>query len=396
MNERDIKIPGGGVNQAGLRDHNERLVLSLIQRHRALPGIELARASRLSAQTVSIILRGLESDGLILRGEVQKGRVGKPSVPMALNANGAFSYGLKIGRRTADLVLTDITGETRGRTSLHYRYPLPEALLTFLKAGMAELSAKLPEGGGERLAGIGIATPFQLWDWHEVLGAPEGEMVAWRGFDFAAEVAGFSGLPVWVENDATAACRAEHVFGRGRERMDYAYFFIGSFIGGGVVLNHSVYRGHQGNAGAFGSLPVPRPDTPGALIDAASIYLLENALTEGGKSTETLWGRGQDWSGYEPELGKWMSKTAKALASAVISVCAVIDFETVVIDGAFPTDVRARLAQMTRESVRALDSRGVILPLIEEGSVGHDARALGAATLPFNAKFFLDANVLRG
>ena len=62
-----------------------------------------------------------------------------------------------------------------------------------------------------------------------------------------------TGLPVSLLNDA-AACQAEHSFGRGKEFRDYAYFFIGAYIGGGIVLDHTVYEGRQGNAGALGSL----------------------------------------------------------------------------------------------------------------------------------------------
>ena len=56
-----------GTNQSGMRLYNERLVLSLIRRHGSLPKAEIARLTGLSAQTVSVIIRQLESDGLLLR-----------------------------------------------------------------------------------------------------------------------------------------------------------------------------------------------------------------------------------------------------------------------------------------------------------------------------------------
>ena len=54
-----------GSNQAGMRAHNERLVLSLVRRHGALAKSDIARITGLSAQTVSVIMRALESDGLL-------------------------------------------------------------------------------------------------------------------------------------------------------------------------------------------------------------------------------------------------------------------------------------------------------------------------------------------
>lgn len=49
--------------------------------------------------------------------EPQRGQVGQPSIPMSLNPNGVFSIGLKIGRRSADLVLVDFLGQQLGSIS---------------------------------------------------------------------------------------------------------------------------------------------------------------------------------------------------------------------------------------------------------------------------------------
>ena len=109
MAEQEIQIPVGGATPNRMRNHNERLLLSIIQRSGALPGSDIARLSGLSPQTVSVILRKLEQDGLVVRNEPQRrGGVGKPSVPMGLAAEGLLSVGLKIGRRTADLLITDL------------------------------------------------------------------------------------------------------------------------------------------------------------------------------------------------------------------------------------------------------------------------------------------------
>ena len=67
---------GGGLNQTSVRTYNERLVMSLLRQRTSLSRMELGQHSGLSAQTVSVIVRALEKDGLVLPGEVQRGRVG--------------------------------------------------------------------------------------------------------------------------------------------------------------------------------------------------------------------------------------------------------------------------------------------------------------------------------
>ena len=49
----------------------------------------------------------LGSCGELSRGEPQRGKIGQPSIPMSLNPDGAYFLGLKIGRRSAELVLID-------------------------------------------------------------------------------------------------------------------------------------------------------------------------------------------------------------------------------------------------------------------------------------------------
>src|SRR5436190_20023722 len=80
--------PMGGANQTRVRAYNERLVLSLVRRHGSLSKAEIARRTGLSAQTVSVIMRSLEHDGLLTRGDPQRGKVGQPSIPMSLNPDG--------------------------------------------------------------------------------------------------------------------------------------------------------------------------------------------------------------------------------------------------------------------------------------------------------------------
>ncbi|TMV63445.1 FCD domain-containing protein [Thioclava sp. BHET1] len=75
-----------GTNQSGIRAYNERLVLSLLRRHEALAKSDLARISGLSAQTVSVIMRGLEAEGLIWRRQGKGTFIGQPPDPTGLLA----------------------------------------------------------------------------------------------------------------------------------------------------------------------------------------------------------------------------------------------------------------------------------------------------------------------
>jgi predicted NBD/HSP70 family sugar kinase len=244
-----------------------------------------------------------------------------------------------------------------------------------------------------RLTGIGIAAPFEIWKWGASDGNTPKAFLSWKDVSFEEQVAVFTDLPVFVVNDATSACWAEHLYGCGRVLQNYAYFFVSTFIGGGVVLNGSVYEGTRGNAGAFGPLRVgDKAGRTRQLLDAASIYLLERKLAQVGQDPRQLWELPQDWDRFGEMVEDWIDDTAHAIAQACASVCAVIDFETVVIDGYFPQDVRVRLAERVAARLLEEDTRGIILPGVVRGQVGLDARAIGAASIPMFSQYFLSAS----
>lgn len=384
-----------GTTQSGVRLYNERLVLSLIRTHGSLPKAEIARLTGLSAQTVSVIVRQLEGDGLLVREKPQRGKVGQPLVPFSLDPDGAFTIGLKVGRRSGDLMLMDLAGTVRATLHQPYTFPTPHKLIAFVKDGLVRLTEPLKPRHRQRIMGLGIAAPFELWNWQEEAGAPQAVMEAWRGVDLAAEISGLCGWPVTFCNDATAACAAELLFGKGRDYRDFAYFYCGYFIGGGVVINGSLHQGRTGNAGALGSFPVPAPGGGGQqLIRTASFYALEQDLKRQGLNPDLLWQNTTDWSGAGEALDRWIAVAAEGLAYASAGIAAVIENGAVVIDGAMPPEVRARLTEAVRGAAARINLQGITPFEIHEGAIGAGARAMGAASLPLFANYIIDREVL--
>ncbi len=382
-----------GSNQSGMRAHNERLVLSLVRQHGALAKSDIARMTGLSAQTVSVIMRALEQDGLLQRGEPVRGRIGQPSVPMSLAADGAFFLGLKIGRRSADLVLVDFLGEIRTTRRRFYRYPTPDTVMDFVTASLPGILAQMPEPLRDRISGMGVAMPFQLWNWVDALGAPQGEMDAWRHRDIQAELAAVSGLAVYIQNDATSACGAELVFGRGERPKDFLYFYFGTFIGGGLVLNGQLYLGRTGNAAGVGPMPVPGPDgRMRRLFDSASLSTLAKAMAAAGEPSDAIWENPVVWQVSPAVLTAWIDEAAEGLAAAILSASTLLELEAVIIDGWVPEKVRAEITRKTAAALMRLDLAGITPPDVREGTVGALARSLGAAAIPLSQRYLLDQN----
>jgi predicted NBD/HSP70 family sugar kinase len=382
-----------GSSQGGLRQYNERVVLQALRLHGALPAAELARLTHLTAQTISMITKRLLDDGLLLKGSPVRGKVGQPSVPLSLNPDGAYAVGIKVGRRSLDLLLLDFAGQVRERWSIAYDFPDPDHLLPEIGARMADVRRLLGAARHERLQGIGIAMPLQLSSWRELLGADAAVAAKWERTDLRADVEGLTGLSVHLLKDTAAACVAELVAGRGRTMKSFLYVFVDTFVGGGLVLDSHLRAGLNGNAGAVGSLPLGPAaghHSPPQLLSVASLVTLERAWADAGLDVDAA----ADTRALRPPWAdathRWLAEAGASIAFAVDTAACLLDLEAVVLDGSFSAELRDAMQAAVKQALDRYDWRGVVRPAVLAGSLGSDARALGGAWLPLVANFAPD------
>lgn len=381
------KAPSRGVSQQVARAQNERLVVNLLRTHNVLSAAEIARHSGLSAQTVSVILRLMEKDEIILRGEPQRGRVGQPSVPISLNPDGAFFLGALTGRRSAELIVVDFVGNIRLRYQTSYLWPDADTVIAWLRDNIADARAELGPLA-DRIEALGLAIPFRIWDWSAEVSAPEGALDAWKHIDLPLALRDVAPV-IHVVNDATAACAGELAFGAHEGYRDVLYFFIGTFIGGGLAKDGSVIEGPTGNAGAMASILVPDGrGRPVQLLDCASLLQIDHAVQQ---ATGKPAARAETgfWSEHSAIVQPWLDRAGRSLAFAIVSASAVTDSRDVVIDGAFPRHVHEMLLSKVERYMAQLDTAGIDLPRLRRGTLGSSARALGAAAQVMTA-FFAD------
>ena len=371
----DLIEPAAGPRTGPSR--NERLILSLVRKRGPMPRARLAQLTGLSAQAVGNLSRKLMRAGFLAEDDVVRGKVGQPSTPLSLESDAAFFMGFKIGRRLAELALVDFAGNVRMHRQMIHDRPDPDRLIVFARQGLETLGASLGPDQRDRIMGVGVATPYRLWDWGE-------EMRDWLQFDLQSALQAGLPYPVLLENDATTACGAELIFGSAPLPRDFLHLYVAHFAGGGLVLDGALRHGPTRNAGAIGSMPMPGG---GQLLDRASVSTLETRLGRPLPPDDSGWD-------VPAEVERaWVAEAGEALAFAAMSAVAVADLRVVVIDGAVPPATRARLACAVRAAVARMPAAGIDRPEVVEGSLGRSARILGAAGLPL-ALHFLPGGLL--
>jgi predicted NBD/HSP70 family sugar kinase len=293
-------------------------------------------------------------------------------------------------------VLVNFAGDVLARSALDAVLPHPAEALEIVRRDIAKMLGLLSAPERERLAGVGIAQPFNLGSWLRELGLPAETFRAWDETDFADELGRALSLPVFSENDGNAAATAELFYGHGRSCDDFVYLFLGSAIGGGIAINGDCLRGASGNAGDIGVIPVPPSRLPSApqpagpwdiLLSRASLNALVRHLHYCGAAADNRIDLQACIEQRLPAVDEWIDDCIEALAPALRATLCVLDVPMVVIDADIDGGLLDRLVKRlsTTLTANAPEARGT--PTLVRGSFGPDAGAIGAATLPMFFNF---------
>lgn len=394
---------GQGSNSVQVRQYNERVILTLLRRLGEASKADLARHARLTNNTAGQIVRDLEEQRLVRVGGKRMGARGQPATILRLDPQGAYSVGFKLGRRSLDALLVDFAGRVIERRRLERAFPMPEEAVAFAAESVAGLRRLIDGAATKRLAGLGVAMPYNLGSWQRELDIPLAAYRRWNEFDLGGALAGATGLEVFCENDGTAAAVAELFQGQDRALDDFLYVFVGAALGGGVVLGGDYRRGVSANAGDIGLMPTgpsrlgtaPRPDDrPEIALTRASVNALIRHLRESGQPVETREDLDALLEQGHPAVAEWLDDAADALVLPVLSAVRVLDVAAVVVDGTLPRPVLDQLIGKLERALARASPESREPPPLMRGSVGRDAPAIGAAILPLHLNFSASRDVL--
>ena len=396
---------GQGSNSAHIRQFNERVILAALRRLGEASKADLARYAQLTNNAAGQIVRELEQQSLIRTLGKRAGGRGQPATLLTLNSEGAYAIGITIGRRSLRALLVDFHGEVLDRHSQEIVWPLPQDAVAFIEASVEQFRTQISGTARQRIAGLGIAMPYNMGSWQRELGINSEAVAAWNQFDLAKALEKRVDMPIFVENDGTAAAAAELFRGAGRSTEDFLYLFIGAAIGGGVVAGGDFQRGMHGNAGDVGLMPVApsrlasasQPGSPyDVLLSRASVTSLIRHLNHAGFDVKTQNELEAALPGAEAAVAEWIEDCADALVAPVLSAVRLLDIDTVVIDSDLPFALVETLIKATTDALRRASPEARQPPTLIHGSIGPEAAAIGAAILPLHLNFSPNREVLTG
>ena len=266
---------------------------------------------------------------------------------------------------------------------------------------MLDVIAELVGALDEPPVAVGVGIPAVV---HEgrVLTVPN--LANWHdAFDLAGDLGKRTGLPVALGNDADVGLLGEWLAGAANGADDVLGLWLGTGIGGGLILGGRPFHGSRGAAGEVGHVVVAaggalcscgRRGCAEAYAGRRSMAGVASAMVEAGRSTalfdirdeegkekltSKVWARAL--ADGDELAGELFDMAVEMLGVAVGSAVNLLDLELVVVGGG----LAEKLGQDLADRVAAAAAPWMLQPNPElafvASSLGDDAGVVGAAAL---------------
>jgi predicted NBD/HSP70 family sugar kinase len=326
---------------------------------------------------------------------LQEGR-GAPTRLLKLKPDGAFSIGLDLDKDHLTGVLVDFTGKVRQSISCELHFPLPEEAIDLMEATAKDLLER--EGiDRERLWGVGMGLPGPLGSTdenHVTNVVNPTEFPGWSNVPVGEILEERLALPVYLENNATAAAVGERWYGEGRHIGTFFYIYFGAGLGGGLIINGQPFEGSTGNAGELGYFPMTSALNGTANVQQShtgmhfNLPRLYQRLTEQGTPVDGPADLQPLFEQQNETLLAWLDEGATHLKPLLLAIEYLIDPEAIFFGGRLPDAIIRSLMDRLEAMLPALRVEGKTQhPQLHCATAGSDAAALGVATLPLYTSF---------
>jgi predicted NBD/HSP70 family sugar kinase len=396
-----------GTNGPRVGNYNRTVVLDAIRESDGISRVELSTRTGLTQQTMSNIVRRLIAEHLVVESGRIQGGMGKPRTVLRVNDRAHHAVGVHIDPKAITCVVVDLSGKVMARVisrlPLHSR---PATVVNQIVRGV-ELAVKRSDVERDSLLGVGIAAPGTInHAGGELIGPPN--LPGWKRVLLRDAVAERVGLPVLLDNDTTAAAVGERWAGGFARGGSFAFIYLGTGIGCGLVLTDQVYRGESGNAGEFGHLSIDANGRPchcgnrGCLEAYISPAALNAELRACDHGLSAASGVDLGWADLASAIDAGddvvlavVIKAAERLGDAAVGLVNLFDIKRLVIGGRGINGLMGlfRAAVTERTNTRSI-ARGTRTVSVEASIVGEDVAAIGAASLVLHGSYAPHLSVL--
>ncbi|PFZ13771.1 sugar kinase [Bacillus pseudomycoides] len=137
-------------------------------------------------------------------------------------------------------------------------------------------------------------------------------------------------IPITVENDVNCAALGERWKGAGKKKQNFIMLTLGTGIGGAVVINKQLYRGHSFSAGEWGSMLIEGKPFEEVASISGLIHLVRQYKGEGNWDGKTIFNL---YDEKDEEIVQAVQVFFKHLAIGISNLAYIFNPQTIIIGG---------------------------------------------------------------
>ena len=162
--------------------------------------------------------------------------------------------GVDVGGTKILAAVVDEAGSILGQAKMPTKAEKNEAIVIDRIADCIQKAIDDADVAVESIQAAGVGAPGTLdQDTGIVTLAPN---LGWKNVPLKAELEARVPMPIFVENDVNLGTLGEHKFGAGQNVSNLVGIFIGTGIGGGIIMQGELFRGATKTAGEIGHIVV--------------------------------------------------------------------------------------------------------------------------------------------
>ena len=159
-----------------------------------------------------------------------------------------YVLGIDIGGTKIRLGIVDSNGDVKwGISKSNYNF---DSVSEWINYFTNNILTQIPDEYTTSYTKIGIGTAGWIDEKSNlIIHSPNTN---WKNVDLKSLLEKEINIPISIINDCSAAVIGEHTYGAITDCTNALGIFIGTGIGGGIILNNNLYQGSQGFAGEIG------------------------------------------------------------------------------------------------------------------------------------------------
>ena len=243
------------TNRNLIKEVNEHKIINLLVEHQELTKNDISRMLNISIPTVTTNISKFKEINLVEELESNIYTGGRKPKIIKFNQNAKLSIGVSIYSDKINFIVLNLLKEVKYTNQIELKDAFFDEIMLSVKDEVDSMLKSL-HIKSDTVLGIGISVPGVINEKINKLEHTNMD-ISDISLDKYNDIMPYD---IYYDNEANLSLLGEKAYAREVSENSYIYLSINEGLGGGIIINDTIYKGNLGRAGEFGHLIISNDD----------------------------------------------------------------------------------------------------------------------------------------